>query len=166
MRLKISNGRIIDPANKLDQTEDLYIEAGHVVGIGKSPKGFKVEQEIDASNQIVCPGLVDLCARLREPGQEHKATIASETAQVISLKTQVRTQSSFYDSHSETIELGCRAFSTRSYPLRLTILMFCCPTQVSSETIVSRFAFVNLKGRQRVLPAFCNTSFLVWTKQA
>jgi len=80
VRLKISNGRIIDPANKLDQTADLFIEAEHVVSIGKSPKGFKVEQEIDASNQIVCPGLVDLCARLREPGQEHKATIASETA--------------------------------------------------------------------------------------
>lgn len=80
MRLKISNGRIIDPANKLDQKADMFIETGRIVSIGKLPKGFKVEQEIDANNQIVCPGLVDLCARLREPGQEHKASIASETA--------------------------------------------------------------------------------------
>jgi len=79
MRLKISNGRIIDPANNIDQTDDLFIDKGLIAGIGKPPKGFKVEQEIDATNQIVCPGLVDLCARLREPGEEHKATIASET---------------------------------------------------------------------------------------
>jgi dihydroorotase len=79
MRLKISHGRIIDPANNIDQTDDLFIDKGLIAGIGKSPKGFKIEQEIDATNQIVCPGLVDLCARLREPGEEHKATIASET---------------------------------------------------------------------------------------
>jgi len=79
MRLKISKGRIIDPANNIDQTGDLFIDAGLIVGIGKAPKGFKAEQEIDATDKIVCPGLVDLCARLREPGEEHKATIASET---------------------------------------------------------------------------------------
>jgi dihydroorotase len=79
MRLKISHGRIIDPANNIDQTDDLFIDKGLIAGIGKSPKGFKIEKEIDATNQIVCPGLVDLCARLREPGEEHKATIASET---------------------------------------------------------------------------------------
>ena len=83
MRLKISKGRIIDPANNIDQTDDLFIDEGLIVGIGKSPKGFKVEQEIDARNQIVCPGLIDLCARLREPGEEHKATIASETTAAI-----------------------------------------------------------------------------------
>ncbi len=80
MRLKISNGRIIDPENNIDQTGDLFIDEGIVIGINKPPKGFKGEQEINATGQIVCPGLVDLCARLREPGEEHKATIASETA--------------------------------------------------------------------------------------
>jgi len=83
MRLKISSGRIIDPANNIDQTGDLFIDEGLIVGIGKSPKGFKAEQEIDATAQIVCPGLIDLCARLREPGEEHKATIASETTAAI-----------------------------------------------------------------------------------
>lgn len=80
MRLKISNGRIIDPANNIDQTANLFIDKDHILAIGRSPKGFKPQKEIDASNQIVCPGLVDLCVRLREPGQEYKATIASETA--------------------------------------------------------------------------------------
>ncbi|MFB3091224.1 MAG: dihydroorotase, partial [Gammaproteobacteria bacterium] len=83
MRLKIMNGRIIDPENNIDQTGNLFIEEGRIVGINKAPKGFKAELEIDASNQIVCPGLVDLCARLREPGQEYKATIASETVAAI-----------------------------------------------------------------------------------
>jgi dihydroorotase len=83
MRIKISSGRIIDPANNIDQTGDLFIDEGLVAGIGKSPKGFKAEHEIDATDQIVCPGLIDLCARLREPGEEHKATIASETTAAI-----------------------------------------------------------------------------------
>jgi dihydroorotase len=79
MRLKINNGRIIDPANNIDQTGSLFVDKGKILALGRSPGGFKPQKEIDASNKIVCPGLVDLCARLREPGQEYKATIASET---------------------------------------------------------------------------------------
>jgi len=79
MRIKISNGRIIDPANNIDQTSSLFIDKGKILAIGRSPKGFKPQREINATNKIVCPGLVDLCARLREPGEEYKATIASET---------------------------------------------------------------------------------------
>lgn len=80
MRTVIKHGRIVDPANKLDKVADLFIENGKIVAIGKGPSGFTPEQVIEAKNRIVCPGLVDLSARLREPGQEHKATIASETA--------------------------------------------------------------------------------------
>jgi len=47
--------------------------------VKQAPDGFTPDLTIDASGQIVCPGFVDLSARLREPGQEHKATIASET---------------------------------------------------------------------------------------
>lgn len=80
MRLRIHNGRLVDPANKLDEFQDLWIADGHIVAIGPAPSGFEAERTIDASGLVVCPGLVDLCAHLREPGQEHKATIASETA--------------------------------------------------------------------------------------
>ncbi|MFZ0257370.1 MAG: dihydroorotase [Gammaproteobacteria bacterium] len=77
-RIRIANGRVLDPANRLDDVQDLYIVAGAIVGIGEAPGNFICEREIDAKGKIVCPGLVDLSARLREPGLEHKATIHSE----------------------------------------------------------------------------------------
>lgn len=76
--IHIQHGRLIDPASQLDAVQDLYITDGKVAGIGKQPAGFAATQTIDASNQIVCPGLVDICARLREPGDEYKATLISE----------------------------------------------------------------------------------------
>ena len=79
MRLILRGGRLIDPAHGVDAARDLYIADGRVAGVGIAPDGFRPDREIDAHNRIVCPGLIDLCARLREPGQEHKATIASET---------------------------------------------------------------------------------------
>ncbi|MBK7543853.1 MAG: dihydroorotase [Candidatus Competibacteraceae bacterium] len=78
MRTVIRGGRLIDPAHQLDAITDLFIAEGRIAGIGRSPDGFTADRIIDASESIVCPGLIDLCARLREPGQEHKATIASE----------------------------------------------------------------------------------------
>lgn len=79
-RIRLSNGRIIDPANRLDEVADLYINDGYVAAIGAAPAGFQPETTIDARGLLVCPGLIDLCARTREPGNEHKGTIASETA--------------------------------------------------------------------------------------
>jgi len=77
--LSILNGRLIDPANKVDASLDLHILDGKIHALGDAPADFKAEATIDASGQIVCPGLIDLSARLREPGEEHKATIASES---------------------------------------------------------------------------------------
>ena len=79
MRLLIQGGHLVDPANLVDAEKDLYIDdEGFVVGVGKAPEGFKPERILDAKGRIVCPGLVDLRARLREPGLEYKATIESE----------------------------------------------------------------------------------------
>ena len=80
MRQAIINGRLLDPANTLEQVADLYIADGQIVGQGTRPDGFVAEQTIDASDKIVIPGLIDLSARLREPGHEHKGNIASETS--------------------------------------------------------------------------------------
>lgn len=75
----IRGGRIIDPANHVDRTADLFVQRGKIAGIGTAPEDFSADAEIDAHGRIVCPGLVELSARLREPGLEHKATIESET---------------------------------------------------------------------------------------
>lgn len=80
MNIKISNGRVIDPATGLDQVTDLYISAGEIFAVGDQPDNFHYDEVIDATDQIVCPGFIDLCAHLREPGETHKGTIASETA--------------------------------------------------------------------------------------
>jgi len=77
--IRITGGRVIDPANGIDETVDLYLANGKVMGVGEPPEGFETTNTIDASSRIVCPGLVDLSARLREPGQEYKATLRSET---------------------------------------------------------------------------------------
>jgi len=78
-KISIRNGRLVDPANGIDAEHDLHIAAGHIIAVGPAPAGFCADRTLDARGLVVCPGLVDLCARLREPGLEHKATIASET---------------------------------------------------------------------------------------
>lgn len=79
MRTLIRNGHIIDPANGIDDRGDVAIADGAIIAAGQVPADFNAERTIDAAGLIVCPGLIDLYAHLREPGDEHKATIASET---------------------------------------------------------------------------------------
>src|SRR5688572_3841394 len=78
MRLRIAQGRLIDPASGLDAQQDVYVADGQIVATGRAPAGFKADRTLDASGLIVCPGLVDLSARLREPGFEYMATLESE----------------------------------------------------------------------------------------
>ena len=80
MKIHIKNGRLIDPASKTDKALDLFVAAGRIVGVGNAPAGFEANSVLDATGCIVCPGLVDLAARLREPGFEYKATLESEMA--------------------------------------------------------------------------------------
>lgn len=78
MKILIKNGRVIDPKNNIDKQLDVYIAAGKIVALGKCPDGFTANQTIDATGLTICPGLVDLSARLREPGEEYKARLLSE----------------------------------------------------------------------------------------
>lgn len=80
MSISIINGRLIDPAHGIDDRLDLHIDDRQVVAIGDAPAEFTADEVIDAAGSVVCPGLVDLAASLREPGFEHKGTLASETA--------------------------------------------------------------------------------------
>ena len=76
--IQISNGRLIDPKSGTDAKKDVFIADGRIVAIGRAPAGFQPGRVIDAAGLVVAPGFVDLSARLREPGFEHKATLESE----------------------------------------------------------------------------------------
>jgi len=80
MKILISQGRVIDPASGLDAMAEVAIDGGVVLAVGAAPSGFAPDRVIDASGCLVLPGLVDLAARLREPGYEHEGMLASELA--------------------------------------------------------------------------------------
>jgi dihydroorotase len=78
MKTLIHGGRVIDPASGRDEMADVAIADGKVVSIAPSVADFAPDQRVDATGCVVMPGLVDLCARLREPGHEHEGMLASE----------------------------------------------------------------------------------------
>jgi len=78
MKIHIQNGRVIDPMNARDELADVFVAAGKIVAVGEAPADFHANRIIDASGLVVCPGLVDLSVRLREPGFEYRATLESE----------------------------------------------------------------------------------------
>ncbi|RRD58759.1 dihydroorotase [Comamonadaceae bacterium OH2545_COT-014] len=78
MKILIEQGRVIDPASGRDEVADVAIAAGRIVAIGRAPEGFAPSRRIAAAGCIVAPGLVDLCARLGEPGNEHARMLESE----------------------------------------------------------------------------------------
>ncbi len=77
MKLRIINGRLLNPATKQDEVAVIDIAAGRIVGIN-STEDFSADQVIDAAGKVIIPGLVDLSVRLREPGNEHRATLETE----------------------------------------------------------------------------------------
>lgn len=83
MHLLIRNGHLLDPASGLDAPGDVAIADGRVLALGQIPADFVASQSVDAHGCIVMPGLVDLAARLREPGHEHEGMLASELAAAV-----------------------------------------------------------------------------------
>ncbi|MBK7492983.1 MAG: dihydroorotase [Nitrosomonas sp.] len=83
MKIHIKNGRLIDPKNGIDAVQDIFIAKGKIVAIGTAPDEFQASRVIDAQSLVVCPGLVDLSVRLREPGLEYMATLESEMAAAV-----------------------------------------------------------------------------------
>lgn len=75
----IRGGRLIDPANNLDEPLDVLVAGGIIAEIGEGLSGEDA-RVIEAAGMLVLPGLVDIHTHLREPGFEHKGTIATETA--------------------------------------------------------------------------------------
>ena len=74
----ITGARLVDPWNGLDQESDLHVSDKKIIGIGAAPHGFRPVRTIDGRGKILSPGLVDLSARLREPGYQYKASLESE----------------------------------------------------------------------------------------
>jgi dihydroorotase len=83
MKILIKNGRVIDPASNFDEICDVALAAGRVLAIKNIAPGFAASKVIDASGCIVAPGLIDLAARLREPGHEHEGMLESEMAAAV-----------------------------------------------------------------------------------
>lgn len=83
MKILIQNGRVIDPARGFDHQCDIALAAGRIIAINDVAKDFTPNRVIDASGCIVLPGLVDLAARLREPGHEHEGMLESEMAAAV-----------------------------------------------------------------------------------
>ncbi len=79
MKILIKGGRVIDPASHRDEVADVLIASGRIVSIGRANEPA-ADRVIDATGLVVAPGLVDLAARLREPGQEHEGMLESELA--------------------------------------------------------------------------------------
>ena len=83
MKIVIKNGRVVDPASNFDALADVAVADGCIVAVGKAPSGFMPDDTLDATGCIVAPGLVDLLARLREPGHEHEGMLQSELAAAV-----------------------------------------------------------------------------------
>jgi len=77
MNLLIKNGRVVDPSQGMDAIADVLIEDGVVSNVDKRIKANV--DVLDAEGLVVTPGFIDIHTHLREPGQEHKETIATGT---------------------------------------------------------------------------------------
>jgi dihydroorotase len=83
MRLQIRQGRVIDPANRIDALADVCIAEGRIVAVGTVPDGFIADKVLDASGMLVLPGLVDLCARVHSPGDAFGAALAGGVTSLV-----------------------------------------------------------------------------------
>jgi dihydroorotase len=83
MKILIQGGRVVDPASGWDAVGDVALAAGRIVALGKTPEDFSPSKTINAKGLVIAPGLVDLCARLREPGYEHEGMLESELAAAV-----------------------------------------------------------------------------------
>ncbi|MEX2354004.1 MAG: dihydroorotase, partial [Gammaproteobacteria bacterium] len=79
MKIRINNGRIIDPATGLDKPGSVCIDAGVITAVAESADKFSADLEINAEGKWICPGIIDLSARFGEPGQDSTANIATES---------------------------------------------------------------------------------------
>lgn len=83
MKRLLRGGRVVDPVNGRDGQFDVLIEDGRVARVGRGLAADGAELVDLPSGLVVCPGLIDIHVHLREPGQEHKETVATGTAAAV-----------------------------------------------------------------------------------
>jgi dihydroorotase len=83
MKLLLKNGRVVDPANGIDGTFDVLVEGDRIARVGRDLPAEGAVVKVVPGGAIVCPGLIDMHVHLREPGQEHKETVATGTAAAV-----------------------------------------------------------------------------------
>ena len=83
MNIEIRNGRVIDPKNGVDRSISLFIAEGRVAALGEAPTGFAAGRTVDAAGCVVCPGLIDLGARLNSIQAELAAAVAGGVTSVV-----------------------------------------------------------------------------------
>jgi dihydroorotase len=81
--LLIRGGRVIDPASGTDRVADVAVEGPRIAAIGPGLSMSPADRVIDADGCLVTPGLIDPHVHLREPGQEHKETLATGSAAAV-----------------------------------------------------------------------------------
>ena len=84
MKRLLKGGRVVDPANGRDGVFDVLIDGDRIARVGRDlPVDAGDDGRRDAGGLVVCPGLIDMHVHLREPGQEHKETVATGTAAAV-----------------------------------------------------------------------------------
>ena len=83
MNMLLKGGRVVDPANQIDGVRDVLIQDGKIAKVGVNLSADGAEVYDVPADVIVVPGLIDMHVHLREPGQEHKETIATGTAAAV-----------------------------------------------------------------------------------
>jgi dihydroorotase len=81
--LAITGGRVFDPVRTLDVVGDVLIDDGKIMGVAAPGEGPRARAVVDAAGLWVTPGLIDMHVHLREPGGEHKETIATGVAAAV-----------------------------------------------------------------------------------
>jgi dihydroorotase len=76
-KLLLAGGRVVDPSQRLDGTRDVLLVNGAIASVGKRVRAPEDARVLDCAGLVVTPGLIDVHVHLREPGEEHKETIAS-----------------------------------------------------------------------------------------
>ncbi len=83
MDIEIHGGRVLDPENNIDATQSLFVSKGKIVSIGEKPVGFGGDHRINAEGLVIAPGLIDMQARLREPGEDHTGSMEAELSAAV-----------------------------------------------------------------------------------